>query len=189
VYLFFDTETTGLPRNWRAPVEDLSNWPRMVQLAYLLYDDEGSLLSGADHIIVPDGFVIPADASGIHGITHEKALREGKPLAEVLNIFLDCLGRSDTIVAHNISFDEKIVGAELLRHGMTNMLPEKNRICTMLGSTEFCQLPGPYGYKWPKLAELYRFLFNTDFVDAHNAAEDIKVTAQCFWELRRKGVV
>jgi len=30
MYLFFDTETTGLPRNWKAPVTDLDNWPRMV---------------------------------------------------------------------------------------------------------------------------------------------------------------
>ena len=28
MYLFFDTETTGLPKRWNAPVTDLENWPR-----------------------------------------------------------------------------------------------------------------------------------------------------------------
>ena len=31
-YLFFDTETTGLPANWQAPMSDLENWPRLVQI-------------------------------------------------------------------------------------------------------------------------------------------------------------
>ena len=32
MYLIFDTETTGLPKNWKAPLTDFDNWPRMVQL-------------------------------------------------------------------------------------------------------------------------------------------------------------
>ena len=63
MYLFFDTETTGLPRNWKAPVTDLNNWPRLVQLAYLLYDNKGNKISGGDFIIKPNGFTIPTDAS------------------------------------------------------------------------------------------------------------------------------
>jgi DNA polymerase III subunit epsilon len=59
MYLFFDTETTGLPRNWKAPVTDLNNWPRLVQLAYLLYDNDGEKISGGDYIIKPEGFTIP----------------------------------------------------------------------------------------------------------------------------------
>ena len=58
MYLFFDTETTGLPKNWKAPVTDLNNWPRLVQLAYLFYDKNGNIISKGDHIVKPEGFTI-----------------------------------------------------------------------------------------------------------------------------------
>ena len=50
MYLFFDTETTGLPKNYKAPASDLNNWPRLVQLAYHLYDNDGNKISEGDHI-------------------------------------------------------------------------------------------------------------------------------------------
>lgn len=74
MYLFFDTETTGLPKNWKAPVTDLNNWPRLVQLAY---DSNGNKISGGDFIIKPEGFSIPTESSRIHGISTERALRAG----------------------------------------------------------------------------------------------------------------
>ena len=46
----------------------------------------------------------------IHGITTEKANKEGVPLIEVLNKFNIAVSKSDFIIAHNISFDEKIIG-------------------------------------------------------------------------------
>ena len=85
MYLFFDTETTGLPRNWKAPVTDLNNWPRMVQIAWILCDDKGNRVETADYIIKPENFVIPQDASKVHGITTEKAINEGESLENVLN--------------------------------------------------------------------------------------------------------
>ncbi len=187
MYLFFDTETTGLPRNWKAPVSDVNNWPRLVQLAYLHFDENGNRISGGDFIIKPEGFKIPTDASRIHGISNEKALKEGVLLSDVLQIFQNLIVDSDILVAHNMSFDEKIVGAEFLRLGMENSIPAKRKICTMQSSTNFCALIGPYGYKWPKLSELHYKLFKTGFEEAHNAAVDINATAKCFWELRRLG--
>ncbi len=189
MYLFFDTETTGLPRNWKAPVTDLNNWPRLVQLAYLLYDEDGNQISGGDFIIKPDGFIIPADVSLIHGITHQRAVNEGQPVLAVLQHFNSLIEQANWLVAHNMSFDEKIVGSEFLRNGMKNNIPFKNRICTMERSTNFCGIPGPYGYKWPKLSELHYKLFKTNFEEAHNAAVDITATARCFWELRRLGKI
>jgi len=189
MYLFFDTETTGLPLNWKAPVTDLSNWPRLGQLAWVLYDNSGNLVSGSDHIIKPEDFTIPVNAAAIHGITHERASMEGTPLSMVLSEFLSCINKSEILVAHNMSFDEKIVGAEFLRQNMPNAIPQKNRICTMMKSTNFCKLQGPYGYKWPKLSELHYILFGSDFAEAHNAAVDIQVTAKCFWELKHKGII
>jgi DNA polymerase III subunit epsilon len=189
MYLFFDTETTGLPRNWKAPVSDLSNWPRLVQLAWLHYDKDGNKIGGNNFIIKPEGFIIPSDASRIHGISHDRAISEGVGLEGVLNDFQNLISQSNYLVAHNMSFDEKIVGAEFLRKDMANSIVTKNRICTMKESTNYCKLDGPYGYKWPKLSELHYKLFGTGFEEAHNAAVDIGATAKCFWELKRRKII
>lgn len=189
MYLFFDTETTGLPKSWKAPVTDLDNWPRMIQLAYLLADADGNKLAAGDDIIKPVGFTIPDDAAKIHGISTERALKEGRDLRVVLTEFRQALGLTECLVAHNISFDEKILGAEFLRNNMPDVIPSKKRICTMNSSTAYCAIPGPYGNKWPKLAELHQKLFQAGFDGAHNAAADIAATAKCFWELKRLGVI
>jgi hypothetical protein len=45
MFLIFDTETTGLPRDYNAAITDLDNWPRMVQIAWQLHDKTGKLLN------------------------------------------------------------------------------------------------------------------------------------------------
>ena len=184
--LFFDTETTGLPKNWKASQSDLDNWPRLVQLAYILYSKEGKLIQQGDWIIKPTNFSIPYNASQIHRITDEIANNEGVSLLIVLQNFNSLIKQSNCLVAHNMAFDEKIVGAEFLRHNMENLIPQKKKICTMQKTTIFCAIEGQYGYKWPKLSELYNILFNCNFDEAHNAAVDIKATSECFWELRKR---
>ncbi|MHC4458974.1 MAG: 3'-5' exonuclease, partial [Planctomycetota bacterium] len=108
MYLFFDTETAGLPRNRKAPVSDLNNWPRLVQIAWLQYDKSGSQVKGSDYIIKPEGFTIPYNSTKIHGITTKKAMEEGVLLDVVLEEFSTVIDRSDYLVAHNMDFDEKI---------------------------------------------------------------------------------
>src|SRR3954470_7729047 len=87
MYFFFDTETTGLARNWKAPVSDVANWPRVVQLAWVECDESGTIISEAEWIIRPDGYTIPVEASRIHGITMEKAVDVGVPMAQALAAF------------------------------------------------------------------------------------------------------
>ena len=189
MYLFFDTETTGLPRNWKAPVTDLNNWPRMIQIAWILCDNEGNRIESDDFIIKPENFKIPIDASRVHGISTERAINEGENLEKVLITFNELVGQADYIVAHNISFDEKILGAELLRKSIRSDFEKKRKLCTMQASTSYCKLPGPYGYKWPKLSELHIKLFGEDFDEAHDASVDINATEKCFWELRKIGLI
>lgn len=186
--LFFDTETTGLPKNWKAPVEQLGNWPRLVQIAWQVYNSNGDLLEEHDYVIKPVGFIIPSEASAVHKITTDKALESGEDLLTVLNIFSSSVKGCVLLVAHNYSYDYNIMGSELLRNGLENSLKEKEHICTMIASTEFCKIPGPYGYKWPKLEELHDILFSESF-NAHDALDDIKATAKCFWKLKNKNVI
>ncbi len=188
-YLLFDTETTGLPKNWKAPVTDVNNWPRMVQIAWLMFNENGEEIDQQDYIIKPEGYTIPDEAAKVHGITTEKALFEGIELTEVLQKFAGAIAQTDFIVAHNISFDEKIVGAEFVRKKFRTQWFSKKQICTMKASTKYCGIPGNYGYKWPNLTELHTKLFGHGFEEAHNAAADISATAKCFWELKRLGVI
>jgi len=188
-YLFFDTETTGLPKSWKAPVTDLGNWPYIVQIAWALFDGTGQQLAFRDHIIKPQGFTIPESATAIHGISTERALKEGRPAGEILKEFSTVVLGATCLVAHNLDFDEKMVRVELLRQGMPDGLQTLRKICTMKTSTGYCKIPGPYGDKWPKLSELHIKLFEVDFEDQHNAASDVLCCAKCFFELRRRGVI
>ncbi len=189
MYLFFDTETTGIPRNYRAAVSDLQNWPRLVQIAWLLVDDEAHEVASAEHIARPSGFAIPADAASIHGITTEIATVTGVDIGTILDAVTSDIGRADLLVAHNMSFDEKILGAELLRAGRPNLVEDRKRQCTMQGATDYCRLPGRYGYKWPTLQELHTKLFNAPFEGAHRALVDVRACARCYFELRRLKVM
>lgn len=190
MYLFFDTETTGVPLNFKAPVTDLRNWPRMVQLAWCLVDSEGECLSTQSMIIRPDGFTIPSEVARIHGIDTRRAQEEGIALDEALAHIIMDLAKTSVIVAHNIAFDSKILGAEFLRCKLTNSLVHKQHRCTMEESTNFCALPSPRGgYKWPKLEELYFKLFRTRMEGAHDAMNDVEACMDCFYELQLRGLI
>jgi DNA polymerase III epsilon subunit-like protein len=189
MYLFFDTETTGIPRNYRAPVADLQNWPRLVQLAWLLVDADGNEVASTEYIARPDGFTIPSDAARIHGITTAIAQERGVDIGTILDAVVPDIGRAAVLIAHNMSFDEKILGAELLRAGRPNVIESGKRQCTMLAATDYCRLPGQYGFKWPTLQELHTKLFNEPFAGAHRALVDVRTCARCYFELRRLKVL
>ena len=191
MYLIFDTETTGIPRNKTAPLTDFDNWPRLVQLAWQLHGATGKLINRGNLIIRPEGFDIPFRAQQVHGISTARALEEGQSLVEVLKIFTEDLNRSEIIIGHNIEFDISIIGAELLRKEMnTAPLLKRKKFDTSTETIEFCALPGGPGgrFKMPKLNELHQKLFGKDVNDAHDAAYDVEATARCYFQLIQKGV-
>jgi DNA polymerase III epsilon subunit-like protein len=189
MYLFFDTETTGIPKNYKAPASDLNNWPRLVQIAWLVADESGHEITSAEHIVRPAGFTIPPAAAKIHGISNKMALQNGLEIEAVLDPLVEAMGKVSALIAHNVQFDEKIVGSELLRAGYSNHVEAKPRKCTMLSSTNYCRISGPYGYKWPTLQELYGKLFNEAFTGAHRALADVRACARCYFELKRLKVM
>ncbi|MBN2275220.1 MAG: DNA polymerase III subunit alpha [Bacteroidales bacterium] len=191
MFLIFDTETTGLPANYNAPVTDIANWPRLVQIAWECHDEKGVLLKAYNYIIKPSGFTIPFSAEKIHGISTERALREGFDLVFVLQEFNRSLLQTKLVIGHNIDFDRKIVGAEYVRTGQPDEMSPLPYCCTKEEATEFCALLGGKGgnFKWPTLSELHQKLFSEDFNEAHNAAADVAATARCFLELLRLDVI
>ena len=191
MFLIYDTETTGLPKNYDAPITDADNWPRLVQLAWQLHAADGSLIEADNFIVKPDGFDIPFNSEQVHGISTKKALEEGIPLQEALDRFTEVLGKSKIVAGHNIEFDINIMGAEYMRMGDSAPIMDLPSIDTKDESTEFCAIPGGRGgqFKWPKLTELHVKLFGEEFEEAHNAAADVAATARCFLELIRIGVI
>lgn len=189
MYLIFDTETTGLPKRWDAPISDTDNWPRCIQIAWQLHDGMGNCIEHQDYLVQPDGFNIPYDAEKIHGISTDLAQQQGVPLAEVLAKFNAALAKTKFVVGQNVGFDLNIMGAEFHREGVANNLQELPVLDTCTEHTaNLCQLPGGrYGrFKLPTLTELHEFLFNTPFAEAHNATADVEATTRCFLELIRR---
>jgi DNA polymerase III epsilon subunit-like protein len=188
--LFFDTETTGLPKKWNSHFTNVDNWPRLIQLAFLVCGEFGDVLYKGSVIIKPEGFKIPIESAKIHGITNRYAIDNGYPLKNLLRDFKGLIDNVDLVVGHNLIFDLNILGSEYIRNGMGFNFP-KNTLCTMERSTQFCKLPGAYGYKYPKLNELYFKLFNEKIIEdnEHNAYYDIRATAKCFWALKEQNVV
>lgn len=191
MFIVFDTETTGFAKSTSAPYSELENWPRMVQISWQVHDREGKLLSNEDYIIRPEGFDIPFSSVKVHGITTELALQEGRDLKEVLDEFTKVLKEVKVLVGHNIEFDLGVLGSELYRYG-TEFKPEEFLVeDTMLRGKDVSKIPtrNPKVYKYPKLSELYSFLFQETFEEAHNAAADVNATARVFFEMLRRGEV
>ena len=189
MYLIFDTETTGLPKRWDAPITDTDNWPRCVQIAWQLHDEMGNCIEHQDYLVQPEGFNIPYDAEKIHGISTELAQQQGIPLVEVLEKFNTVLSKTKFIVGQNVGFDLNIMGAEFHRASVANILQELPVLDTCTEHTaNLCQIPGGrYGkFKLPTLTELHEFLFNKPFAEAHNATADVEATTRCFFELIRR---
>lgn len=203
--LVFDTETNGKAKNFKAPMSDVHNWPRITQLGWQLVNIfTGEVVKEHQSLILPDGWTIPTveelTARGEkdpyfferNGMSTERCMEEGEPIARQLSLLIDAMNDPDTflLVAHNIQFDENVTGAEMIRLRM-NAERKLKRICTMQTSTAYCRLqPFRFGkYKWPTLQELHNKLFGCDFEGAHDAMDDVKATAKCLVELVKLKVI
>lgn len=187
-----DTETTGFASKKQPGQDRLENWPRMVQLAYELHDlkaGQWSKTKSVDYIVYPDGYEIPEFVTEIHGISTERAKKEGKSLLSVMDVFEADLLNCDVVAFHNSGFDMNVLDSEGYRvHDVPYIWPKV--ICTKKETAHWCNFKNKKGAsKQPKLKELHNKLFGYDFENAHNAAIDVAVTANCFFESVRRGII
>jgi DNA polymerase III subunit epsilon len=189
MYLFFDTETSDLPRDFNAPESDIANWPRVIQIAWVVAQSPTSMSTPVSYLIRPDGFCIAEGATQCHGITTDYAKRNGVSLEPVLATFFRDVERATQIIAHNMEFDASVIGAECVRMGISNPIRAKSLRCTMLESTDYCQLPSKRGFKWPRLTELHSKLFDSTFENPHDAAADCLACMNCFFKLQQLQVM
>lgn len=206
--LFFDTETTWFvwdrKRQWMPSDKE----PNIVQLAWAYWEyefEENDWIVKYVRTISEQTFdhlyksinPIPEVCSNIHWITDDMV--KDKPYCYWCITFLQFLKRTketDHICGHNVTYDIDMMMLETRRMFPKNDFSEFFDNCylmsidTMKVSTNLCKLPNARGwYKWPKLNELHKFLFNEDFDNAHNALADIEATKKCFFELVQKNVL
>ena len=192
MFLVFDTETTGLPKRWGRPMEDVDNFPRITQLGFQLIEQDGSLIKEYQSLVKPDGWIVPKEKFFIeNNMSTERCEAEGKPIFEVLRELQDALKVCKYKVAHNIAFDKNIVGAEMIRAQVTHQLFKyKPEICTMKETTNYVKIKSHAGgNKWPKLIELHQSLFGESFDGAHDAMADVRATSRCLIEAINRGII
>ena len=181
--LVFDTETTGLPKDWKiSAVHQPDNWPHLVSIAWLVLNSETNKIeTQKSYIIKPNRWIIPEDSTAIHGIRHSFAETYGSPLEDVIREFFDT--DCDMYVAHNMNFDENVImnavywdlKGELYRF-------QKPTVCTMKISTPMCKLRfnSGGGFKPPKLSELYEHVFRKKPIASrlHGSFYDAKILSE-----------
>ncbi len=178
--LVFDVETTGLPKKRKASLDDLDNWPYIVQLSWVVYDVlEGSIESINDSVIkLPEGISVPTESTKVHGISNEMMLANGVDIKKQLRYFLTDATNSDLLVAHNIEFDETVISVECIRNFHNNSFKDIKtpRYCTMKKSIKRWR-------KWLKLEILHEKLFDQKLKNLHNSLNDVYVCLRCFIKL------
>lgn len=187
-YLVFDTETNGKIVGKPSSFREVELYPRITHLCWGLFNSEGSLYASFNHLIKPEGWVIPKEAFFIeNGHSTERCELLGVGIEWALEVFLNAVSQADVLIAHNMAFDYNVIASELYRADMLPSNPsKKEQYCTMLRSVDLLKLPGNYGYKYPNLQELHKYLFGEGFVGGHDAFNDVMACAKCFFELKRR---
>lgn len=178
----FDTETSGLPYRERGSNYDYTNLDhfnssRLLSISWLLLNDVNEIVKKKTYYIKPDNFEISEASINIHGLTKEYLNENGITIHEVLLILNSLFTKYNInlLIAHNINFDINILKSELFRYQYNitlDIIENINTFCTMLSSQIKMNV-----YKWPKLAEAYRYFYNEDITNAHDAEYD---TLYCY---------
>ena len=174
--MVLDTETTGLPSSRNPQELDKFNNARLIELGYIIFDKSEKNIKKYDDLVKPDNFIITN--TFIHGITHEQAVKNGKNINQVLDQLTIDLKKVDGIICHNISFDMAIILSEAYRLNkleLIEIINSKLHFCSMAIGKKFMK-----NDKNPKLIELYKFLFNKDFIQEHRALSDCDACLDCF---------
>lgn len=179
----FDTETSGFPL-WKKPSE-IPGQPHIVQLAALLVNaDTEEVIDSMDEIIKPDGWVISDESIEVHGITQEQAMDVGIPETEALQMFLDLHDQCGLRIAHNTTFDNRIVRIAMKRY-QPNVIPDeiwkdKSRYyCTLINAKKI--MGGKSGHA---LKEAYLYFTGKDLENAHTAMGDAKACMEIYFAMK-----
>lgn len=193
MYLFFSIETNGMIKNHSLTMDEVDNYPRIIALSYVLTNLEGKVIESFVSLIKPEGWEVPRFKFFVdNGLTTEICDKNGVKIKNAMAKFNAALNKASYKVAHNIAFDDPVIGAEMIRLGY-DVEPYKNKpsFCTMLNTINWCDLrfPDGNGHRLPMLDDLHNKIFGTDIKLNYNGKYDINALVGCFFELKRRGVI
>jgi len=185
--LFLDTEASGLPKKWELPYSAKDNWPFSVQVSWIIYTKDGQQVKQENHYIKETDFKIDNSATKIHGITQSFLEANGQSRKKVMQALADdVIKYKPLVIGHFLEFDFHLTAADFYRTGIENPVKKEITFCTMLATTHLVKNPT---LKFFRLGELYEALFNIELKNQHSALVDAKATADCFFELVKRGEI
>ena len=156
----FDLETTGL---------DLAE-ARIVTACAVELDAAGQVVGQNIEWLANPGIEIPSQASDVHGVTSEIAIRDGRAadivVAEILDSLRGFFARGIPVVAYNAPFDFTILHYEALRHGL-----EPLKLGSVIDPLVIDKFKDKYRKGKRRLENAAEF-YNVTLDDAHNATAD-----------------
>lgn len=197
--LIVDVETTGLLSNTTPTY--------VTQLSFAVYDTglKELITTYNAFIKIPSHIVISEKITELTGITREKLDAVGIDMTIALEEFYMAYCRCDAVVAHNFSFDRKMIEIEATRNMdmfenkelafyIVQMFTTHSKLstiqlkCTMRMSTQLCNIQkintrGNRYNKFPTLSELYEKLFNVKPANLHNSMIDVLVCLRCYLKI------
>jgi len=202
--LAIDTETTGL-------IKKDSPIPCICQYSSVSWDTEKNILTGITNKHVKPYYDLDRPdidwkvLKKISGVTPQILLDNGVDIISLYNDIMLEITYSDLIIGHNLKYDMEILCRNFANLGdatlyntfmrgpgkFTNTY-EDCTFDTMVKTVEMCKLPHKQPqkydtgtpYKYPKLSELYQFLFGTAFDNAHDSLYDCISTMKCFLAIK-----
>lgn len=186
-FLFVDTETSGIPRDWGKPYSTPNNWPHIAQLAWVIYTRDGQEIKAENHYVQPSDYDIEPASGHVHGLTTPFLREHGQPRHEVMQrLHADLELYQPLVVAHFMQLDYHMMGVGFYRAGLDNPLLDLPTFCTMVTTERFMQ---PAQQRFLRLGELYQRLFREPLLNPHDALVDAYATARCFFALREQGTI
>jgi len=183
--MFVDVETSGLPitidfdtYHHPSKIKKYES-SRIIELAYMIYNKDKTLIKQISYIIKPTEFDI--ENSHIHGITKEDAMKFGVDIIDVFEEMREDIKDIDTIISHNLRFDLNLILSECYRYNQKEIIDKlKNckHICTMMLGRDVMKID-----KRPKLTELYQHLFYKTFEQNHRALSDTVACKDCYYKM------
>ena len=186
--VFFDTETTGMPV-WSSP-SDSEEQPHLTQIgAIVAHAETGEVLSSIDLTIRPEGWEIPKEVSDLNQLTTDycKAIGINEKLA--LEVFLDLIADAKKIIAHNSSFDQRIIRIAMKRYGYTDAAliewaDKELHHCTMRAAHPIMGLTRNGKPKFPNLGETYKHFIGKPLENAHTAMADARGCMEVYFAMQ-----
>ena len=189
--LFLDLETNGLPEfpsfGKFYDYKDLNRYnnSRILSICIYLIDENEKVIDKMYHILKANDFEVKNEQ--IHGITQQLVLKEGVEWITLIDRIESLFKKSKLLIGHNIDFDRYVLSSELYRKGyksLAELIFNQPTFCTMKNGKSVTKINNGFAdYKYPKLSELYTYLFKEQIQGAHNAEYDVINCAKCYYKM------